>query len=547
MIPVPLSVRLKTSRTDIHVTNELRDLRYKRIDLGGNASAEFTISRPLGLMPEEIDYFSRVYIYGLSHIAEWEGRVEDLGIENSNDGQVWRIAAVGGMAHASDRTIPLYHIVRGPDGFIKARSASGEQQNTQVSAGEDPGGSGSQSLVCSFPTGMTVPTNGACTAYFLGIENADQNLAVFDYSWDAGLTSASWELRGFSSGTNVVRTQSASTGGGGTSTAIVGTGAFAFGDSRPILQFRWTGAASGTGTSDIVWASFKDIVMRTTTYTAGGTEQSSGYSSADKQILASVVVADAVGRLCPEFDGDNAVIETTTYQINELAWPDGIDARGIFDAMAELEPGFRWEVLESNADGKYRFRWVQRPTTVRYEADVDDGYSAPSSSNEVWNGVLVSYTDGLGQKVYVHRTSTVTELDDAGLTRETKLDLDASADATDAQQAGDEFLAEHARPPAQGRLTIARPIQDLTAGRMVHPWEIKAGELIRVRPLSAAPQAITATGRDGKSVFRIVSMEYDATTAQAILELDEYTRATSRALATGKRQAKTGKLGRRKL
>lgn len=547
MIPVPLSVRLQTARTDIHVTNELRDLRFKRVDLGGNASAEFVISRPLGLMPEEIDYFSRVYIYGLSYVAEWEGRVEDLGTENSNEGEVWRIAAVGGMAHASDRTIPLYYIVRGPDGWIKARSASGEQQNTQISAGEDPGGSGAQALVHSFPTGMTVPTNGAATAYFLGIEHADQNLAVFDYSWDAGLTSASWELRGFSSGTNVVRTQSANTAGAGNSTALVGTGAFAFGDRRPILQFRWTGAASGTGASDIVWASFKDIVMRCTTYSASGTEQDSGYSSADKQILASVVVADAVGRLCPEYDGDNATIETTSYQINELLWPDGITARGIFDAMAELEPGFRWEVLESNAAGKYRFRWVQRPTTVRYEADVDDGYSAPSSANEVYNAVTVSYTDGLGVKTYTRVTSTVQDLDDAGLTREAYLNLDASADAADATQAGTEFLAEHARPPAQGRLTVARPIQDLTAGRMTHPWEIKAGELIRVRTLSAKPQALTATGRDGESVFRIVSVEYDASTAQAVLELDEYTRATSRALATSKKAAKRGKLGARKL
>jgi hypothetical protein len=541
MIPVPLSVRLETGQVDLHVTNELRHLKFKRVDMGGYASAELVISRPIGLLPTEVDYFSKVYIYGLSHLPEWEGRVEDLGTESSAEGEVWRIAAVGGMAHASDRSVPLYYVWRGPEGFIKARSASGEQQNTQVSAGDDPGGSGEQSLVLSFPTGMTVPTNGACTAYFLGIENAGQNLAVFDYSWDAGLTSASWELRGFSSGSNVVRTQSASTAGAGNSTALVGTGAFAFGDSRPILQFRWTGAASGTGTSDIVWASFKDIVMATTTYTKSGTEQSSGYSSADKQILASTVVADLLGRLLDQYDGDTAEIATTSYQINHLAWPDGVTAREVLDYLVELEPGYRWEVLESNSAGKYRFRWVQRPTSVRYEADLEAGITMPASANQVFNAVSVFYTDGLGQKVSVRSTSTVPDLDDAGLTREARLDLDNSANATDAAEAGQSFLEEHAKPPAQGRLTIAKPIHDLTMGKMAQPWEIQAGELIRVRPLSADPSAISATGRDGRSVFRIISVEYDADTAQALLELDEYSRATSRALATGKK-----KLGRRR-
>jgi hypothetical protein len=528
----------------MHLTRYLRDLQFREVATGGFASATFSIDRPLGVMPQELDYFANVYIYDHTGATVWEGRLEDLGIESGDQGQVWRISALGPSTHASDRNVPLIYVDTSWDKWIKARSASGEQQNTQVSTGDDPGGSGDASLVLSFPTGMTVPTNGACTAYYLCLDASGQNMAVFDYSWDAGLTSASWEIRGFSSGTNVVRTQSASTGGGGTSTALVGSGSFAFGDHRPIVQFRWTGAASGTGTSDIVWASIKEICVRATTYTKAGSEESSGYSSADKTILASTVVADLLGRLLDQYDGANATIDTTTYAITQLAYYDGVTPREVLDDLMEFEPGYRWGAYESTTGG-YRFEWKAWPTTVRYEAAVHDGFDSPASATDVWNAVRVYYEDSLGQTVSVRSTSTVDALDDANLTREAKLDLVGTGSSANATQTGVQFLAEHERPAASGTLRISRPVIDLIDGRWVQPWQIRAGELIRVRDVQPRVDALTATGRDGISVFKIASREYSTADATATLELDEYTLSTARALATTKKQAKRGKLGRR--
>jgi hypothetical protein len=543
-IPIPLAVRVATATQDIHLTRWLRDLQFREVATGGFASATFSIDRPLGVMPQELEYFAAVYIYDNTGTTVWEGRLEDLGIESGDQGQVWRISALGPSTHASDRNVPLIYVDTSWDKWIKARSASGEQQNTQVSTGDDPGGSGDAALVLSFPTGMTVPTNGACTAYYLCLDASEQNLAVFDYSWDAGLTSASWEIRGFSSGTNVVRTQSASTGGGGTSTALVGSGAFSFGDHRPIVQFRWTGAASGTGTSDIVWASIMNICVRATTWTKAGSEESSGYSSADKTILASTVVADLLGRLLDQYDGANAEIDTTSYAITQLAYYDGVTPREVLDDLMEFEPGYRWGAYESSSGG-HRFEWKAWPSTVRYEAAVHDGFDSPASATDVWNAVRVYYEDSLGQTVSVRSTSTVDALVDADLTREAKLDLVGTGSVANATQTGEQFLAEHERPAASGTLRVSRPIIDLVDGRWVQPWQIRAGELIRVRDVQPRVDALTATGRDGISVFKVASREYNTADATATLELDEYTLSTARALATVKKQAKRGKARRR--
>lgn len=543
-VPIPLAVRIATSRVDVHVTRWLRDLTFREVAKGGFASATFSIDRPLGLQPDDLRYFARIYVYDNTGTTVWEGRLEDLGIENSSEGQVWRVSAIGPSAHASDRTVPLIYVDRDVSHWAKSYGASGEMRNTTVTAGEDPGGSGSEALVLAFPPGLAVTTSSAATGVYWLLEqlsdgDIDLELAVMDYSWDCGVTSALWEIRALSSGTNEIRAQTASTGGSGNSAKVVGTD-WTLGDARPFVQFHWTGGASTIGDSDAVWASIKDLTIRTITYNASGTKKSSGYTSADKTILASTVVNDLLGRLLDQYDGTNASVETTSYAITQLAYPEGTTPREVLDDLMDLEPAYRWGAYESNSAGKYRFEWKSWPTTIRYEADVTDGFSAPSSATEVYNVARVWYTDGIGRLTTVERTASVPDLDDAGLTREAKIDLPQSNTATDANQAGDSYLAEHAEPPGQGTLTVARPVLDLVDGKWVQPWQIKAGELIRIRGVQPRVAALTATGRDGVSVFKIESVEYRASDAAATLELDEYSLTTARALAATKprRQAK---------
>jgi hypothetical protein len=282
---------------------------------------------------------------------------------------------------------------------------------------------------------------------------------------------------------------------------------------------------------DVTWAHFSGIIVRGVLKGADGADLTSGYTA--NSVRADEVVKDLLGRLLPLYDGPNAAVPTTSYAIQQLAYPDGADAAGVLDDLMALEPAYYWAAWERNgATGLHRFEWALWPTEVRYEADVRDGFSSPGSAEGLYNAVLVRYLDQRGRRRTVTRTLAVAELTAAGITRQAFRDLgDEAGDATDAVQAGDAFLAEHARAPNAGTLTVARPIRDALTGRSVAPWEIRPGSLIRVRGILPRPDALQTTTRDGVTVFRVAATEFRAQDASATLELDSYAPSTARAIA----------------
>jgi hypothetical protein len=82
-------------------------------------------------------------------------------------------------------------------------------------------------------------------------------------------------------------------------------------------------------------------------------------------------------------------------------------------------------------------------------------------------------------------------------------------------------------------VTIGRPLVNLQTGLHEYPWQLKSGRLIRMRGVDPNPDSLNPTGtaRDGVTVFKIKSVEYDAEQGRASLELDTYSRSTARALA----------------
>lgn len=539
-LKVPLSVRLKTSLRDIHITGEVSDLTFGSASPGGYTNCTLSLHRPISFTPGEVAQFGRVYVYdGRTAEVVWEGRLQDPGRTAGSDGEVYQLAAVGGSAHLQDDTRLLVYVDRRFDPWIKARTATGERQTATVAAGEAPS-DGSPALVNSFGN-MDVVTGSADTAGYYLLEEAGQELAVFDYNWDAGLTSPLWEIRGYSSGATLVRTNTANTAGGGLSAALVGI-IFALGDARPLLQMNWQGAASSTGTGGTVWVAFKNICVRAITYNADGTKKTSGYTSADKTILASTVVADLLGRiLSATVDGANATITATTYGIEQLAYSDGVNPAKVLEDLQVFEPGYTWHLWESNPlNSKFRFEWLPWPSTVRYEADVIDGFSTQESGNTLYNKVVVRWRDTNNKIRITTRTSSVPALTAAGLTRTSFLDLgDDAASSANAVQAGDQFLAEHRQPVNAGRLTVRRPIVDHLTGRMVMPWQLRAGQLIRVRGVQPYPDSLNQSGRDGVTVFRVAGTTYSAAEAAAVLELDSYAPSMARAVAALARRSIT--------
>lgn len=533
-LPVPLTARLKTAVSDRHVTSELRDLVFRENAIGGFAEATLRLDRPLAVQPGELDYYARCYVYAGSRVV-YEGEVQDPGRSVGPDGQIWDIGVMGPAYHTKDQTKPLIYVDKT---LSDMRRSDNITPGGSDSVTEDPGIGSGDALVLQFPGGLPLVTNSRVTVRYLRCTEASQKIARVDYAWDAGRTSASLKveliLRTAGGGSDVPRTQTFSTAGDVLAPKEIGTD---WTSGRDIAEFRiiWTGGGV-TVADDITWASLRDITVVATRYNRTGSELVTAADYSTNTVLASEVVADLLGRLLTMYDGTNATITATSYAIDQLAYPDGVDAGKVLDDLLKLEPGYRWGAYESNAAGKYRFEWKQWPTTVRYEADVTDGYDAPGSAEGLYNAVMVRWRDTKGLIKGTIRTSTVPLLTAAGQTRTGFLDLgDVAGSLAGAQQAGDQFLAEHQYPPNAGRLTVARAILDRATGRMVQPYEIKAGELIRVRGVLPRIDALNASARDGVTVFRIWSKEYSANRASAVLELDSYSASTARALAALRR------------
>lgn len=529
-LPIPLTVRLVTSRRDIHVTRDLRGLTIREVVPGGFASCRISLDRPLSLQPGEIAYFGKVYVYdSRTGVTVWEGWLEDPGRGVAGDGQVWDLTAMGPSAHAQDRTIPIVYVDRNLNSWGRIPDTIKGMETVQDSdTNSDPG------WRMQIRNGTVV----AGSTNLGGIENlltdrANQGIARISLVHDMGNSDPAWLMRmiiradfGIGGGTTILD-QSWSTTAAAT-TKVVGTDWTGAGQDNLQIQIRRTSGV--TVTDDATWQLVTSVIVRAIMFGASGSELTAAADYTVDTVYAHEVVADLIGRLLNKFDGANASIATTSFAIEQLAYPDGITAHGVLADLMRFHPTFFWAAWESNSAGLHRFEWSEWPTKIRYEAAAADGYDGPSSGHDIYNAVRVRYKTPDGLISTVRRTQTVTALSDVGRTREAFIDLgdEVGGTVTNANRAGDQFLAEHATPRNAGRLTVARPVLDLLYGRMVQPWEIRAGTLIRVRGVLPRVDALNVTGRDGVTVFRVVARQYDAASATATLELDAWPLTTAR-------------------
>lgn len=548
-VTVPLSVRLRTSLQDRHVTDEIADVQFSTTSPGGFDTCTVSLHRPLSFMPAEISQFGRLYVYHAGSVV-WEGRLQDPGRSAGSDGEVYALAAVGGSAHLLDDTRMLYYV--DTDTTHWARTDPAATRGGQVDQLSDNDAAGDAAMVLRIPQGTGV--DGAIPSRVVtahrGISEAGQKLARISFTWDAGMTSANLTAALYA-GTygvgpaDVPWSATFNVAGGAVGRIVdpgAGSSAWTNGRNWPILRFSYSGAI-GTVSADNWWLEITDLVVKTMTYAKNGTEitdyaVATNPDYANNWVYAWQVVEDLLGRvLTATIDGANATVSATSYAIEHLAYVDGITPAAVLDDLLKFETGFTYHVWESNPDNdKFKFEWIQWPTTVRYEADVIAGFSAPASGNTIYNRVGVRWINR-GVTHTTFRTQTVPQLDDAGLTRTAFIDLsDEASSRTNAERVGDQFLEEHQYPVNAGRLVIAQPILDIDAGRMVQPWEIRAGSLIRVRGVESYPNSLNNDGRDGLTVFKIAATSYSASEAVATLDLDAYAPSVARALRALRRR-----------
>lgn len=544
---VPLMVRLAGPRgvgsyyaagprgPERRLTRQIHDLSFSTTAPGGFGTCTVDLNEPLDIEPRDFAQFGRLYIYdGRNGETVYEGRLDDPSRSVGADGQVWSLTAVGGSAHTTDTNLALTYLDRSLDGWEHSISASYDLKagNAETRTGEatDTG----NTLYVQIPASSPVATGDRVAFNYLRFQESGQNAALLNYQWDAGGTTTNYHARSISS-TSVCADQDITTAGGDPTVRLIGVHFNTYDKVFALMIYR-AGAPETPGV-DSNWVTYTDIRVGATRYNLNGTEKLSGYSSADETISAGEVVADLIGRCLPQVDGPSALIASTTFEFEHLSYPDAITPQQVLNDLATFEPGYYWAIWESNPDNdKWLMEYRAWPTSVQYEASTADGFDAPSSGAELFNKVNVRWKLPNGRTRITTRTSTIRELDAAvggPLVRTALIDAadNTVATVTAANRLGDQFLAEHQFRGNAGRLRIAHPIWDYERCRMVRPWEIRAGALIRVRGTLPSPDLLNRDDRDATTVFRIASTNFSQSEASVELELDAYAPDIARALA----------------
>jgi hypothetical protein len=519
---VPVAVRLSNSSIDRIVLAS--QVTYSAVMPGGFERATITLATPLESHRPEIQHLTDCIVYDTRNLeVEFQGRLTVPG----RGGLIQQITAEGGgLAHLEDQTKPV--IYADQDLTRWARMDLNPQGGRD---GVNESGDGRPVITLQFPQGLSVPVNGRVAVGYPYLAESGQRIARVAYSHRGG-QSTGFDIElvvrtaGAGSSGTVVRDDTISTTESSVVADVYGTD---WTDVRNWPEVRILRDAAVTIGDDNAWVAFFGLIVMGTRYNADSTIKTSGYTTS--YVLAHQVFADLLGRLLTHCDGATAAIdETSTVQLDQLAYPDGATARQILDEIISLIGDWYYAFWEWTANSKWRAEFAQYPTTVGfYLRRADDQFDPPSGANP-FNEADVRWISPAGRVKHTLRTAVVAALTAAGLTRTMRLDLGADAGSTAMANArGDVELAQSQTPTTGGRAVITRPLVDHATGRTLMPWQLPrhiVGKLVRV---DIPPASLTATvERNGVDVLRVVRAEFDSSTAACTLELDAQFRFTAR-------------------
>jgi hypothetical protein len=491
-----LEVRVSDGQTDRIVTRYCRGLKFTKVAPGGHLRLTFTMVVPRNTFMD-LGPGDRVYLYDRrTGRTIWEGYLENPTPVDGPDGQQYETSAVGGMALASDETRALVYVTKDMGGWI---ATPGLTASASVEVGQWSAGNPLQRVRTQFGGGSVLATGTVARADNISFEGTDTEMAGYSIGTIlSAKTDAGYAL-------DIINSNGTIVSGAMQTTGVASSNFLATGGQRLAIQLRRSGGATNvaddaTATDWVDWSAIGRRVDRLGAALTGAALVSV------TQVLASQVVEDLLGRLLTMCDPGTAQIDTTTFGITQLAWPDGVKAADVLTRLADFEAGYLWEILETLDNGKHRFNYRAWPTTPRYLFSVRDGWKQTGSDVDLCNRILVSWTDPAGNAQVTPVTATSAGLIDPLPGRVKDADpislpdgLGSSANAT---QIGGQILADKINPPKACTVVVRRPILDLLTGNMVRPWEIETGYL----------GGILETG----DILRITQGDYDDDTCSML-------------------------------
>jgi hypothetical protein len=485
-----LGIRVNDGLTDRLVTQHVSGLRFTKVAPGGHQSLSFQMALP-GDTFNNLGPQDRAYVYDTRTARPVvEGYMENPTPTDGPNGQRYTVSAAGGMALANDETRGIIYVDKTLDGW-DTEAGSSPSANMRTGIVDTVPNTG---VEVQFSNGQVAATNAIIAAGYRRLAAAGMSLGAVRSVSYSGKTDTGYRLEMYTDDGTVTPLGHPSQiqTGALDQTFVVGTHFGAA--SRMVLQLRRSGAATNVA-DDLTFGRFVGLVImgqRVNRYGALLTGTST-YGTSALTVLGSQVAEDLLGRILTMCDPTAAQIDVSSFGIDQLAYPDGVKAADVLSGLAEFEPDFLWEILESLPNGKHRFNYREWPTKPRYVVSVRDGWQEKGSDIDLCNRILVRWTDATGQPQTTPVTAAdlgllgqglaVDELDEQGRTKDADpITLpEGKGSLANALRIGGQVLADKINPSKAGTVVVRRPILDLLTGNWVEPWELEPGYVCQVR------------------------------------------------------------------
>jgi hypothetical protein len=465
-------------------------------DSWGSSRLEMTLKRDPGVAWPDLSAFADVD-YLRDGILVWSGRIREAPTRGARDQYEIAVSCEGWQAHLDDNLYHPFYASIDQGAWRDLRDYLTTDLTAFVAAYQVSNTDGG--ITISLPKGSTITayTKGG-VMFDAGPGQTVQRLAgvVTHGDWDgtATLYTAAGDTLPVSTGSaTTLRNLGAAAG-----TSIAFSTTFATPRRYVILFADQSGAAA----TDASWLRIDSIIAaKSTAYESGGASA----LTADDVVLDALPYATLLST-------DTSGISAGSFTIPSYA-PDGyVTPREAIDAVNVFE-GYRAMV---DVNRRMIFGAYPAAAVVETLAELDD--SAPTTVDDVTTRAIVTTTDGAAVQVVGDRATTATTLASRrGVTRALNINPSSPMTQAGADRVADIWLAEHARAPMRGTITI-RPgdCRTVIGGRLVQPAELllRVGEQMR---LARYRDPITgASHRDA----RIVDVDYSPQDNVARVSLD---------------------------
>lgn len=463
-----------------------------------------------------IDYpdqriYDDIRVYGRGNRTAWEGRM--TGFPASIDDRFGvKPAAIGWAAHLEDN--PTFREIYVDRDLTHWGTASLQRQRNLVSSYALTNGEVRPDASTGSPAIHQV-FNGPWTAIIPIVESWYDARSIpigsvyYAYSKGANVDNTQplwqWYVQASTDDISSVRDNSGSLRVSGVN-AAQGTLVTTNGDKLfALAQFLYASTPAGDSRDyDIAWTCLAVYGNH------GLTKQGPSSATQAPGFYASDVIADIVRRGAPKLQfttGLDGTIQPTSFVLEQLAFLDPVSP----GSAISLVNGFHlwdWAVWDNKTF------WFQEPREdLVWEARVGDGARFTpegDDASQVFNGVVVQYTDPNGQACTVGPPGASTIKTDAtlldtsednplnahGITRWGLLQLSNPATLAGATQLGSVWLTEHAKASRRGSIVFPGYATHPTEGR-VPAWRVRAGDYVRV------------SDNPGDTPRRIIETRYD--------------------------------------